>query len=140
MAFNAATMLASLYAKPVAGPTPESPPVRLVAELSIHAENEHNSHDANEWNWQHIDATDRDYLLGPRNWPDPCPWCGGRLVHSTACDDLRREWQPTLPFGRYKGLRISNVPVDYLQWLTRNKPELPTDLREAIESRLKLLD
>lgn len=75
------------------------------------------SHDANEANWQAISDADRDYLLGPRDWPDLCPWCGGRLVHRAACDDLRRGWVPIIPFGKHRGRRADELPADYIAWI-----------------------
>ena len=74
-------------------------------------------HDYNEWCWQAISDADRDYLLGPRNWPDPCPWCGGRMVHGAACNELRREWVPILPFGKHRGRRADDLPADYIDWI-----------------------
>lgn len=75
------------------------------------------SHEANEAQWQAISDADRDYLLGPRDWPGPCPWCGGRLVHRAACDELRREWMPIIPFGKYRGRRADELPADYIDWI-----------------------
>ena len=92
--------------------------------------------DDNDFYWQNIDSVDFAYLTRPRHYHDPCSWCGGRLRHSKACDDLRADWEPTIPFGRYKGRRVSETPLDYLSWLTMKKIELPADLRRAISQRL----
>lgn len=92
--------------------------------------------EANEQYWNFIDDADRNYLLAPRTWPSPCPWCGGRLRHSKACDDLRVDWEPVLPFGKFKGHRVDETPLEYLAWLARKKTDLPGDLRLAIEKRV----
>lgn len=75
------------------------------------------SEEANEANWQAISDADRDYLLGPRDWPDPCPWCGGRLVHSETCRELRRQWSPVIPFGKHRGRRADELHRDYIDWI-----------------------
>lgn len=75
------------------------------------------SEEATLANWRAINDADRDFLLGPRNWPAPCPWCGGRLVHRVVCDELRREWVPTIPFGKHRGRRADELPNDYIDWI-----------------------
>jgi hypothetical protein len=121
MSFDAVAMLAGLYAETPAAvailtPEPEgvshqpqgASPRFLLPSLAD---------DANEWYWLHLRDADRDYLLAPRDWPDPCPWCGGRLIHSPACNDLRREWVPAMPFGKHRGRRVDELPADYIDWL-----------------------
>ncbi len=39
----------------------------------------------NEWCWAQIVPADYEYLTGPRNWPSPCQWCGGRMRHHPLC-------------------------------------------------------
>ncbi|MAT68931.1 MAG: hypothetical protein CMJ58_05350 [Planctomycetaceae bacterium] len=73
--------------------------------------------DANEANWHAVSLADYDYLTGPRRHPRPCPWCGGRLVHNPACDDLRQGWVPTIPFGKHRGRRVDQLPADYVGWI-----------------------
>ena len=73
--------------------------------------------DVNKWHWENITSADRDYLLGPRNWPAPCPWCGGRSVHRPACNELRREWVPIIPLGKHRGRRTDELPADYIDWI-----------------------
>ena len=90
----------------------------------------------NEFYWQQVKAEDQVYLLGPRNWPDPCVWCGGRLRHSSFCHDLQKSWESELTFGKHKGRRISDVPLDYLLWLRGNARSLDPDIRAAIERKL----
>jgi hypothetical protein len=75
---------------------------------------------ASDW-CDHINDEDREYLLGPRSWPGPCPWCSGRLRHNPLCDELRESWQPKLPWGKHKGLTPSQVPDKrYLRWFYRH--------------------
>lgn len=114
MNFDAAAMLAGLYAEPVADNRIAEPTaaVAMLAPEPVELDDA-----ANEWHWRHLRDADRDYLLGPRDWPDPCPWCGGRLVHSAACDELRRQWVPVMPFGKHRGRRVDELPTDYLDWL-----------------------
>ncbi len=93
--------------------------------------------DANDWYWENIDEADRERLLGPRNWPSPCAWCGGRTVHSAACDELRRGWIPVFSFGKYRGRRADTVPRQYIDWVLRKKvgdDEFRSDLRRWRES------
>jgi uncharacterized protein (DUF3820 family) len=71
----------------------------------------------NDWYWEHIDEADREYLLGPHSWPSPCAWCGGRTIHSAACNELRRGWIPVFSFGKYRGRRADTVPKEYIDWL-----------------------
>lgn len=73
--------------------------------------------EANEVYWTLVDEADREYLLAPRDWPDACAWCGGRMNHSTTCDSLRNSWAPILPFGKHRGRRVDEVPADYLAWV-----------------------
>jgi hypothetical protein len=75
------------------------------------------SQDANDANWQAIRDADRKHLLGPRNWPAPCSWCGGRLIHRAACNELRQEWVPIMPFGKHRGRRVDELPADYIDWI-----------------------
>lgn len=70
------------------------------------------------------------------NDPLSCCWCGGRLVHNPMCDDLRRSWEPTLPFGKHKNKPLSVVPVDYLQWLA-NSDRISAELQCAIQLHLE---
>ncbi len=57
-------------------------------------------------------------------------------MHNPHCDQLRRSWEMTMPFGKHKGKRISAVPPDYLDWLV-NRDGIPADLQEAIQVRLR---
>ena len=42
---------------------------------------------------------------------------------------------PTMPFGKYRGQPISEIPADYLQWLEPQKFVFP-QLREVIKKEL----
>jgi hypothetical protein len=86
------------------------------------------------WDWfDHISDEDRDHLLGPRSWPEPCLWCGARLSHGPACEIIRQEIE--LPLGKFKGKRLDQVPKGYLGWL-KDKRDLDPDLRQAIAKTL----
>jgi exodeoxyribonuclease X len=39
-----------------------------------------------------------------------------------------------MPFGKHKGLKMEEVPIDYLQWLSGT--DLEEDLRYTIEQYL----
>jgi hypothetical protein len=39
----------------------------------------------------------------------------------------------TMPFGRHRGQRISEIPTSYLRWVLREVRDLDPDLRDAIE-------
>ena len=41
--------------------------------------------DDSEVCWAQISADDYAYLTGPRNYPAPCWWCRGRLIHNSCC-------------------------------------------------------
>jgi hypothetical protein len=89
----------------------------------------------NEFCWQNVEHDVYVYLTGPRNYPPPCAWCGGRLVHNPLCDELRASWQPTLPFGKHKGKSLPDVPVDYLEWLAATD-DIDAGLQEVIRNYL----
>jgi hypothetical protein len=42
----------------------------------------------------------------------------------------------TMPFGRYRGLRFSDIPTDYLRWL-QSLDDLSAPLRRAVEAELR---
>ena len=111
---------------------------KFVAELAIQCEDV--SEEENEFYWSQISEANRRYLLGPRNWPDPCVWCGGRLCHSEMCNVLHEHWAPRLEFGKHKGQRIKDVPTDYLQWLIKTRTVRDDDTRRAICRRLGVDD
>ena len=98
--------------------------------------------EANEANWAAISDADREYLLGPREQPTPCPWCSGRLVHSETCRELRRQWSPVIPFGKHRGRHADEVPADYIDWIlakgTGDK-EFRDELRRWRESSADLI-
>jgi hypothetical protein len=86
--------------------------------------------------WSQVSVPDYRDLTTKRNYPPPCRWCGGRLVHNRLCDWLCQSWQPTLPFGKHKGKRLSDVPIDYLQWLAQ-KLDIEPNLRETIQCHIQ---
>lgn len=110
MTFEAVAMLASLYEETI-GET-EMFTIHLPYRSTGKPDDDiSDDFEANEWYWQNIEAVDLACLIGPRHYPDPCAWCGGRLRHSKPCQDLRAEWQPTIPFGRYKGQRVCDADL-----------------------------
>ncbi|TWU27569.1 putative quorum-sensing-regulated virulence factor [Bythopirellula polymerisocia] len=90
----------------------------------------------NEFHWSQITDEDREYLCGPREYPPPCPSCGGRLHHHPLCEELRASWEPKMPFGKHKGKPLSQVPHDYLEWLLAKNKTVDTELRSAIQDTL----
>jgi hypothetical protein len=93
--------------------------------------------DENEFFWSQLTDRDLDDLAAGRNYPDPCSWCGGRWQHNPRCDELRELWEVAMPFGKYKGKPLSQVPADYLAWLVANTDALDSALLAIIESRLE---
>jgi hypothetical protein len=83
-----------------------------------------------DW-WQYIDDDARQYLLQRRKPVEPCPWCGGRLRHGPDC--FNQPSQVTMPKGRHKGKRITEVPIDYIKWAAINLEGLPPEVRRAVE-------
>jgi len=101
-----------------------APPVPAVAAI-----------ETPEW-WHLVSDDDLEHLLGPRNWPGPCPWCGGHLRHSQACREQTESWLPTMPFGKHKGERIDTLPVDYCRFLVTKKIRpRETEAVRALEAR-----
>jgi hypothetical protein len=98
------------------------------------------SHDvtpeANEFFWDVISPACRAHLLSPRNYPEPCVWCGGRLRHAAMCEEMHRD-RTRLTFGKHRGKRIEDVPEDYLKWLRGSSVTLDPEVRRAIEKRLE---
>lgn len=47
--------------------------------------------------------------------------------------------QSLMPFGKYKGEKLANVPADYLLWLLETGKLFP-DLKQYIESNRDALD
>lgn len=77
--------------------------------------------DENEANWRNIDPDVFAYLTSPRNYPEPCGWCGGRTRHSQPCIDLRLSWAPVMPWGQHKGKALPELPISYLHHLKTSK-------------------
>lgn len=40
---------------------------------------------------------------------------------------------PVMPFGKYRGARVSQLPFAYLDWLVANEVVKDATLREAVE-------
>lgn len=91
--------------------------------------------DANEFNWANVFPSDHSYLTAPRTYPSPCSWCGGQLRHNRLCNALRASWQPAMPFGKYAGKQLSQVPRDYLEWFIR-RDGIDAALSDAIRTLL----
>jgi hypothetical protein len=126
---------------------PEKPEV--VAALADRTDRDARASEPIDW-WKEITDEDRQYLLGPtlddpptpeqlaarRAWragrhPGKCFFCGGRTVHNPQCFTLT--FTSVLPFGRYKGRPVSEVPKGYLAWLLKNSTRLGSDLRVEIQ-------
>lgn len=82
-----------------------------------------------------LPGADWRYWIRPHDYPEPCPWCGGRLRHSDLCEELRASWEPELPFGKHKCRRVSEVPRDYFEWLARRQG-IESELRDVIKTHL----
>ena len=93
----------------------------VILSGGAHGDGRDVSQAANEEYWSLVRQRDRNYLLSPRDWPTPCPWCGGRLIHSSTCDDLQIAWTPVIPFGKHRGQRASKVPATYITWILNSK-------------------
>ncbi|MCI0184934.1 putative quorum-sensing-regulated virulence factor [Sulfoacidibacillus ferrooxidans] len=42
-----------------------------------------------------------------------------------------------MPFGKYVGVPISDVPMDYLQWMLKNMHDMDSDLRGSVEKTIE---
>lgn len=45
-----------------------------------------------------------------------------------------------MPFGKYKGFKMANVPGGYLRWLYDNATQLRPDLKAYLETNLHVID
>ena len=86
------------------------------------------------------DDADADHAIGARPTVHPCTWCGGRLVHSKACDRLRESWIPQMTFGKHKDKRVDEVPRDYLEWLWGTRSIRDADVKAAVQKLLGVPD
>lgn len=43
-----------------------------------------------------------------------------------------------MPFGKYKGELLENLPVDYIEWVLENVERLNWRLDEELQNQLKL--
>ena len=91
---------------------------------------------ANEANWSNVYDEDAEHLIGPRPPVHACAWCGGRLHHSEACEELRDSWAPKLTFGKHKGQRVDEVDLEYLRWTWDKGVIRNADLKKAIRKLL----
>jgi hypothetical protein len=91
--------------------------------------------DHNNFYWSVVSVEDRAYLTGPRGYPSPCVWCGGRLRHAAMCEEMHRD-RTRLTFGKHRGKRIEDVPEAYLKWLRGSLVTLDPEVRRAISKRL----
>jgi len=87
--------------------------------------------------WDHISPEQRAYVSSPNVHKAPCPWCGGRNTHSAMCNELTAGWVVTMPWGKHKGKPLSEVPQDYLDWLTDREltEEFKQDVRRELDRR-----
>ena len=91
----------------------------------------------NEQNW--LDARDEDVesLTRPRPPLQQCPWCCLWTKHTQACIDLRRSWIPVFPIGKkHKGVKIDQVPRNYLQWAWDAGALRDADVKECVREIL----
>ena len=80
---------------------------------------------------------DRRHTWLKNRHPEPCCWCGGRTRHNSTC--VVFEWDVRLPFGKWKGHRLSEVPDSYVKWLGLILDDLNADLQEPIKQRLEAI-
>ena len=91
------------------------------------------------WGWfEYLTTDDLEYLSGPRSFPVPCPWCGGRYAHGRLCVALCDEWAVKMSGGRHKGKPVRDLDTEYMRWAAANMSNLPTDVRDEIERVLKM--
>ncbi len=69
--------------------------------------------DGIDW-MQYIEDGERMRLLGHREYPNPCRYCGMRSRHMLPCPMRFDDDLTTLPTGTYKGRRVDECPTDYL--------------------------
>ena len=52
-------------------------------------------------------------------------------------DDLKRYERNSMPFGKFMGWHIGDVPLEYLDWLCRSQEDFYCDLRRYLLARNK---
>ena len=68
-------------------------------------------------------------------YPEPkLELCGGWPVPDPM--SLPRNRAPRMAWGRYRGRRVEQLPLDYLFWLEQKGIALQGEMREAVEQRL----
>ncbi len=90
-----------------------------------------------EWYQQngYLDDDACKELSSPREFPVPCPWCGGRSLHNPDCIDLCDDWNE-LPFGKHKGENVRFLETPYLIWLLSDSGLLSSAIRQAATETL----
>jgi uncharacterized protein (DUF3820 family) len=110
--------------------------------MSTEANQEQTTQDE-QWDWwNHVTAEDYAYCrTAPRQYREPCLWCGLRTTHTLACELQRDLLAMEMPFGKHKGKPVRRVPRDYLRWLRQQalsgELSVKAELLEEIEQRLR---
>ncbi|MEM6484382.1 MAG: hypothetical protein AAF662_05295 [Pseudomonadota bacterium] len=85
-----------------------------------------------------ISQEDYEYLTQPRKYPEPCDWCGGRLIHAELCVSRTKDFLPKIQFGKkHRGKPVRDVPSDYLTWALNRKRLLTIDATRAALEKVR---
>lgn len=90
------------------------------------------TYDASQFYWDALDEKQRADIQRPR--PDRCPWCKGIFKHHPLCQELRRDWSPTMAWGKHRGKRLVDIDTEYLEWLL--KRDINDELRKQVVTEL----
>jgi hypothetical protein len=90
--------------------TPLESDITIEPEVGIIADHPRTIADQGDW-WDCLDDEQRAELLTPRSRPGRCYFCGGIYHHAVDCFG-----QPCMPWGKYEGRRLAEVPQSYLEW------------------------
>lgn len=96
-----------------------------------------------DW-FKHIDDRDRRQLLGPREYPNPCRYCGCRSRHWSRCPTRFDDELTTVAQGQFRGRRLDDCPTSFLHQLVRAgwmwaSPELQNEARRILYLRINYL-
>jgi len=78
---------------------------------------------------------DYEYAVYPAPQPEREFYLGGGGPHYDPMS-LPRNRVPRMPWGKHRGKRVEQIPLDYLEWLRAKGIRLQGEIQQAIDRRL----